>query len=166
MYIDYEGYWYISRQCIMEILGDRITDVLHAMQQLKKELTTLVHDPSQVDTDALLTNFKNEIVLAFQIDAICQSSLEIRDDLISIYTIKNGQEVLRTGDIINSEYKSRTVDLSVIDREDGEENSFKCTASRLETVDQGVTLSFSREPTFFFSDLELDALDTLVRNRN
>ena len=166
MYIDFDGYWYISRQCIMEILGDRITDVLHAMQQLKKQLTLLVHDPAKVDTDALLSEYKNEIILAFQIDAICQTSLEIREDQISIYTIKEGSEVLRNGDIVNTEYTDRHVELTVVDREDGEENVFRCSDLRLETTDQGVKLSFAREPTFFFSDLELDALETVVRNNN
>ena len=53
---------------------------------------------------------------------------------------------------------------AVVDEEDGEENRFKFTGDRLETTDNGVVLVFAREPTFLFSDIELDTLERLLED--
>ena len=163
MFIDFEGYWYISRQCIMEMLGNNIADVLQALQHLKKEVGLLIDQPSKANPEFIMSHFKKEILLAFQLDALCQSSIEIDDNKMTIYTVTDGEELFKVGDIVHLKEDGATVQITVRDQQDHSKNMFYCTRDELKTIDQEVVLSFTREPTFFFSDLELDMLEQIVR---
>ena len=124
----------------------------------------LLEDPASSEPEQMLASFRNEIILAFQIDGLCQSSLEIRDDVIQMYTVIDGNESLRTGDVVDSAQQRRSLVLKVTDREDQESSDFVCKRDTLEVEDGGVLLTFVREPTFFFSDIELDMLEKIVRD--
>ena len=53
--------------------------------------------------------------------------------------------------------------LMVQDDEDGEQSSFIWKRGTLTTVDQGVEMVFARQPTFFFTDPELDVMEQLLQ---
>ena len=162
MFIDYEGYWYISRTSIMELLGNRLTIILQSFQQIKKELKEYVKQPSVFDEQEFVNRFKAEMHLALQIDALCQSSLEMMDGIVTMYTIQNGAENLRKADVLEVNFDGGTVIITVADQEDKEINVFYCDGNELKTEDQGVSLTFSRSPTFLFDDTELDAMEYLL----
>ena len=100
--------------------------------------------------------------LALQIDALCQSSLEMMDGTVVMYTIQDGEENLRTADVLDVKFDGGTVIITVADQEDKEENIFYCDGNELKTEDQGVKLTFARSPTFLFDDRELDAMEYLL----
>ena len=164
MFIDYEGYWYISRGSIMELLGKRLTIILQSFQQIKKGLKEQATQPSSFDEKNFLQQFKAEMLLALQIDALCQSSLEMIDGSVTMYTIQDGEENLRRGEILSVNFDGGTVIIVVSDQEDQEENTFYCDGNELKTEDQGVKLTFSRSPTFLFDDSELDAMEYLLND--
>lgn len=162
MFIDYEGYWYISRSSIMELLGKRLTIILQSFQQIKKGLKEYLKQSASFDEESFVEQFKAEMFLALQIDALCQSSLEMMDGVVTMYTIQEGEENLRKADVLGVKFDGGTVIIKVADQEDKEINVFYCDGNELKTEDQGVKLTFSRSPTFLFDDNELDAMEYLL----
>lgn len=162
MFIDYEGYWYISRTSIMELLGKRLTIILQSFQQIKKGLKEYFKQSPSFDVKEFVVSYRAEMNLALQIDALCQSSLEMMDGVVTMYTIQDGEENLRKADVIAVKPDGGTVVITVVDQEDQEVNIFYCDGNELRTEDNGVKLTFSRSPTFLFDDNELDAMERLL----
>ena len=146
----------------MELLGDRLATILRSFQNIKKGLGQYMKDPYSFEQEEFLDEYKKEMILALQIDALCQSSLEIKEGRITMYTILNGEEQLREADVLTVKQSGATVRIKVMDQEDQQENIFLCTGESLSTEDQGVQLEFSREPTFLFGDQELDCMEILL----
>jgi hypothetical protein len=162
MFIDYEGYWYISRTSIMELLGKKLTVILKSFQKLKKGLREYAEQSVSFEEAEFILEFQVEMRLALQIDALCQSSLEISEEVVSMYTIQGGEEQLRKGDILSADFDGGIVKIEAEDSEDQERSIFYCDGNELSTEDQGVKLSFVRKPTFLFDDKELDAMEYLL----
>lgn len=162
--MDVEGYWFLARESLLEIFGERTAAILQQLQQLKYELSMLQRNPATVDPEKLVKRFRNEVLLAFQVDALCQTALEIEQNSLSLFSVVDGEGRMRRGTITIREQVMGVLWLTVVDEEDGEENRFKFTGDRLETTDNGVVLVFAREPTFLFSDIELDTLERLLED--
>lgn len=162
MFIDYEGYWYISRISIMELLGNKLTVILQSFQKIKKGLRNYIQQDSSFEEDLFVSEFQAEMRLALQIDALCQSSLEISEGVVSMYTIQEGEEQLRKGMILSADFDGGIVKIQAEDSDDQERSVFYCDGNELNTEDQGVKLSFARKPTFLFDDKELDAMEYLL----
>ena len=162
MFIDYEGYWYISRISIMELLGNKLTVILQSFQKIKKGLRDYIQQNSSFEEDLFVSEFQAEMLLALQIDALCQSSLEISEGLVSMYTIQEGEEQLRKGNILSADFDGGIVKIEAEDSVDQERSVFYCDGNELNTEDQGIKLSFARKPTFLFDDKELDAMEYLL----
>lgn len=83
-----------------------------------------------------------------------------------MYTVSNGNPTMRQGDIVNVEETDTGYTLTIVDQQDQEESLFMWSEEGLQVKDsqqgQDMWMWFSREPTIFFSDPELDIIEQLL----
>ena len=60
--MDFEGYWFLARESLLEIFGERTAAILQQLQQLKYELSMLQRNPATVDPEKLVKRFRNEVL--------------------------------------------------------------------------------------------------------
>jgi ribosomal protein S17 len=164
--MEYEGYWYLSRQSILDLFGDKVDAILQSFVLLKRELAVYSVKPTRAQKTVIVEQYTQEMQLALQIDAISQSSLELNLLEVSMYTVSNGNPTMRQGDIVNVEETDTGYTLTIVDQQDQEESLFMWSEEGLQVKDsqqgQDMWMWFSREPTIFFSDPELDIIEQLL----
>lgn len=158
----WEGHWCISHQSIRLMLGERLPIILDAFSQVKGIIQRYMQDPNSVDLQAFLEHHRTALVVALQVDALAQTSLQIEGDQVQLYSVINGESVLRQASLVNVEDDFTQVTLYVQDAQDQEESVFQWEEGQLTTEDGGLTIHFAREVTAFFSDPELDFIERLL----
>ena len=158
----WDGYWYLSESSIQMLLGDRLPVILEAFKQVKTQLAVYLRNPSKVDLDSLIATHKNSMIVALQVDGLAQTSLQVDGDAFTLFTVVDGEAVTKTGQLQTTVPRGPSAMLMVRDDEDGEQSSFIWKPGTLTTVDQGVEMVFARQPTFFFTDPELDVMEQLL----
>ena len=158
----WNGYWYLSESSIQTLLGDRLPVILDAFKQVKRQLATYLRSPSKVDVESLIQTHMASMVVALQVDGLAQTSLQVEGDLFTLFTVVDGEAVTKTGRLQTTVPRGPSAMLMVRDDEDGEQSSFIWKPGTLTTVDQGVEMVFARQPTFFFTDPELDVMEQLL----
>ena len=160
---DWEGYWYLSEGSVQTLLGDRLPLILEAFKQVKQQLAVYLRNPSKVDVDSFIQMHKASMIVALQVDGLAQTSLQIKGDDFTLFTVVDGEAVTKTGQLQTMVPRGPSAMLLVQDNEDGEQSSFIWKRGSLTTVDQGVEMVFARQPTFFFTDPELDVMEQLLQ---
>ena len=158
----WDGYWYLSESSIQTLLGDRLPVILDAFKQVKTQLAIYLRNPSRVDVESLIQTHMASMVVALQVDGLAQTSLQVEGDVFTLFTVVDGDAVTKTGCIQTTVPRGPSAMLMVRDDEDGEQSSFIWKPGTLTTVDQGVEMVFARQPTFFFTDPELDVMEQLL----
>ncbi len=156
------GHWYLSDSSIRMLLGERLPIILEAFGQVKKQLATYLRNPSSVDVDEFIDQHKASMIVALQVDGLAQTSLQVEDRLMTLFSVVEGEAVTKRARIQSAIPRGNSAMLMVKDLEDGEHSTFIWENEQLTTVDQGVEMVFSREPTFFFTDPELDVMEQLL----
>ena len=157
----WEGHWCISTESIRVMLGDRLPMILDAFRQVKEFLATYMRSPTKQDVETFLDTHKASLIVALQVDALSQTSLQITDGQLQLYSVVDGESQMRVASIIDVEDEYSKVRLTVKDQ-DGEITTFTWQNDKLLTEDKGLELVFSREATAFFSDPELDVIEQLL----
>ena len=158
----WEGYWYLSEKSIQTLLGDRLPVILEAFRQVKTQLAVYLRNPSKVDVESFIREHKASMSVALQVDGLAQTSLQIEGSAFTLFTVVEGEAVTKEGTLQSTVPKPGSAMLIVRDNLDGEQNSFIWKRDQLSTVDQGVEMVFARQPTFFFTDPELDVMEQLL----
>lgn len=158
----WEGHWCISHPSIRLMLGERLPVILEAFSQVKSTIQQYMQQPNSVDLKAFLEHHQAALVVALQVDALAQTSLQIDGDQVQLYSVINGEPVMRQASLIDVEDDFTQVTLRVRDAEDHEESVFQWEEGKLSTEDNGLTIHFGREVTTFFSDPELDVIERLL----
>ena len=159
----WEGYWYLSEGSVQTLLGDRLPVILEAFKQVKQQLSIYLRNPAKVDVDTFIQTHKASMIVALQVDGLAQTSLQIQGDTFTLFTVVDGEAVTKTGQLQTTVPRGPSAMLMVQDDEDGEQSSFIWKRGTLTTVDQGVEMVFARQPTFFFTDPELDVMEQLLQ---
>jgi hypothetical protein len=159
---DWNGHWYLSDSSIRSLLGERLPVILEAFRQVKTELALYLRNPNKVDVDQFIAQHKASMVVALQVDGLAQTSLQVEGKTLTLFTVVDGDSVTRTGRIQSTVPRTGSAMLMVRDDVDGEHSTFIWKQDCLSTVDQGIEMVFSREPTFFFTDPELDVMEQLL----
>ena len=158
----WDGYWYLSESSIQTLLGDRLPVILDAFKQVKAQLALYLRSPSRVDIEAFIQTHMASMVVALQVDGLAQTSLQVEGNVFTLFTVVDGEAVTKTGRLQTTVPRGPSAMLMVRDDEDGEQSSFIWKPGTLTTVDQGVEMVFARQPTFFFTDPELDVMEQLL----
>ena len=158
----WEGYWYLSEKSIQTLLGDRLPVILEAFRQVKTQLAVYLRSPSKIDVESFINEHKASMSVALQVDGLAQTSLQIVGNTFTLFTVVEGEPVTKEGVLQSTVPKPGSAMLIVRDNQDGEQNSFIWKSGILTTVDQGVEMVFARQPTFFFTDPELDVMEQLL----
>lgn len=158
----WDGYWYLSEGSIQALLGDRLPVILEAFKEVKTHLALYLRNPSKVDLESLIATHKSSMIVALQVDGLAQTSLQVEGGVFTLFTVVDGEAVTKTGHLQTTVPRGPSAMLMVRDDEDGEQSSFIWKSGTLTTVDQGVEMIFSRQPTFFFTDPELDVMEQLL----
>ncbi len=156
------GHWYLSDSSIRMLLGERLPIILEAFNQVKKQLANYLQKPSSVDVEQFIDQHKASMVVALQVDGLAQTSLQVEDRLMTLFSVVEGEAVTKRARIQSVIPRGNSAMLMVKDLEDGEHSTFIWENEQLTTVDQGVEMAFAREPTFFFTDPELDVMEQLL----
>lgn len=159
---DWNGHWYLSDSSVRSLLGERLPVILEAFRQVKTELALYLRNPNKVDVDQFIAQHKASMVVALQVDGLAQTSLQVDGKKLTLFTVVDGDSVTRTGRIQSTVPRPGSAMLMVRDDKDGEHSTFIWKEDSLSTVDQGIEMVFSREPTFFFTDPELDVMEQLL----
>ena len=159
---DWNGHWYLSDSSVRSLLGERLPVILEAFRQVKTELALYLRNPNKVDVDQFIAQHKASMVVALQVDGLAQTSLQVDGKKLTLFTVVDGDSVTRTGRIQSTVPRAGSAMLMVRDDKDGEHSTFIWKEDSLSTVDQGIEMVFSREPTFFFTDPELDVMEQLL----
>ena len=159
---DWNGHWYLSDSSVRSLLGERLPVILEAFRQVKTELALYLRNPNKVDVDQFIAQHKASMVVALQVDGLAQTSLQVDGKKLTLFTVVDGDSVTRTGRIQSTVPRAGSAMLMVRDDKDGEHSTFIWKQDCLSTVDQGIEMVFSREPTFFFTDPELDVMEQLL----
>ena len=159
---EWKGHWYLSDASIRTLLGERLPVILEAFRQVKTELALYLRNPTKVDVDQFIDQHKASMVVALQVDGLAQTSLQVEGQKLTLFTVVDGESVTRTGRIQSTVPRADSAMLMVRDDIDGEHSTFIWKQDSLSTVDQGIEMVFSREPTFFFTDPELDVMEQLL----
>ena len=158
----WEGFWYLSEGSIQQLLGERLPIILEAFTQVKAQLGLYLRNPSKIDLEEFVETHKASMIVALQVDGLAQTSLQIQDSVFTLFTVVDGESVTKTGRLQSAVPRGISAILIVEDDQDGEQSSFIWKEERLSTVDQGVEMVFARQPTFFFTDPELDVMEQLL----
>ncbi len=158
----WEGHWCISKDSIRLMLGDQLPVILDAFNHVKAFLATYMRAPSKQDVQAFLDEHKAALIVALQVDSLSQTSLQISEGTLQLFSVVDGQSQIRVANLVDVEDEYSKVRLTVQDVEDGESNTFTWQNDQLTTEDKGLELVFSREATVFFSDPELDVIEQLL----
>ena len=158
----YEGYWYLSHQTLMDLLGDRAAIAQQAFAILRRDLQQWLKNPEQIEAESLLSSHQAVMELALQLDGMSQSSLLIEKGLVTMITIVEGEEQIRKGSIVSVQEGQDSVLLNIRDRRDGEINQFEYRDESLITFDQDLELLFGREAIYLFNDQELDLMEQIL----
>ena len=144
------------------MLGEQLPVILEAFSQVKGVLQQYMNNPASVDLSVFLEQHRAALVVALQVDALAQTSLQIEGDHVQLYSVINGNPVIKSARLIDVDDDFTYAVLNIIDEEDGEKSVFKWEDEQLTTEDGGLTIHFSREATAFFSDPELDVIEQLL----
>ncbi len=158
----WEGHWYVSENTIRMLLGERLPIILEAFSQVKSQLALYLANPNRIDMDAFIAQHKASMVVALQVDGLAQTSLQVERQKFTLFSVVDGEAVTKTGRIQSTIPRGDSAMLMVKDDQDGEHSTFIWREGTLNTVDQGLEMVFSREPTFFFTDPELDVMEQLL----
>lgn len=158
----WDGYWYLSEGSIQALLGDRLPVILEAFKEVKSQLAMYLQNPSKIDVESFIQTHMASMVVALQVDGLAQTSLQVEEDVFTLFTVVDGEAVTKTGHLQTTVPRGPSVMLMVRDDEDGEQSSFIWKSGSLTTVDKGVEMAFARQPTFFFTDPELDVMEQLL----
>jgi hypothetical protein len=159
---EWNGHWYLSDASIRTLLGERLPVILEAFRQVKTELALYLGNPNKIDVDQFIQQHKASMVVALQVDGLAQTSLQVEGKKLTLFTVVDGDSVTKTGRIQSTVPRPDSAMLMVRDDEDGEHSTFIWKRTTLSTVDQGIEMVFSRDPTFFFTDPELDVMEQLL----
>ena len=157
----WEGHWCISTESIRVMLGDRLPMILDAFRQVKEFLAGYMRSPAKQDVQTFLETHKASLIVALQVDALSQTSLQITDGNLNLYSVVDGESQVRVATVIDVKDEYSKVRLTVKDQ-DAEITTFTWQNEKLITQDEGLELIFSREVTTFFSDPELDVIEQLL----
>ena len=158
----WEGHWCISHSSIRLMLGERLPVILEAFSQVKGSIQRYMQEPKSVDLQQFLEQHQAALVVALQVDALAQTSLQIEGERVQLYSVINGEPVIRQANLSSIEDDFTQVTLIVRDSQDQEESVFQWEEDQLTTEDGGLTIHFAREATTFFSDPELDVIERLL----
>ena len=159
----WEGYWYLSEGSIQTLLGDRLPVILEAFKQVKEQLSLYLRNPAKFDVESFIETHKASMIVALQVDGLAQTSLQVEGNSFALFTVVDGEAVSKIGSLQTVVPRGPSAMLMVRDDEDGEQSSFIWKQGTLTTVDQGVEMVFARQPTFFFTDPELDVMEQLLQ---